>query len=357
MSSQKKYSSKPSGRLLRHLPEELINIRQYCPDCRASFVPEWLEPIYEPLVPIKPKYLINKEPYNGPARWIPQAVSIKCPLCNRQLIFNLPIKKMGTEGMLFGDEAYRTHGKEIAYTYSLIGADTRLIPEINDSINCLKSELCPSQLPSTWKLHMKDLCSEHNRKRHKIFSGWDESMVQKVIERLFQLIKETKNLFIYNVAFTDHKKEGSIKEIKIRENLRNDAYIILVLNVINEFTQKGGQPHLFFDADKPPKSGRYIQAWARNSFHGSQRCLLYTFLSRGIEVPEPEFVEPASHPCLELADFVSYVIARYHLLKWQNRKIELDPFNLGLATYIGFNKNGDLIWRRQGGYPWNYFYE
>ena len=191
MAKKNKHSSKPFSSLLRHLPEVLTNIRQYCPDCRASFAPEWLEPIYESLIPIKPKYWKNKEPYNGPARWVPQAVSIKCPLCKRQLIFNLPVKKKRTEGLFFGDEAYRIHGKKFAYTYSLIGADIKLIPEINDSINSLKTELCPSQLPNTWKLHMKDLYSEHNRKRHKIFSNWDKHMVQKAIERLFQLIKET----------------------------------------------------------------------------------------------------------------------------------------------------------------------
>lgn len=357
MTPKSTYSSKPSDNLLRHIPEELTNIRQYCPDCRAYFAPKWLEPTYEPLVPIKPKYSKNKEPYNGPARWILQAVGIKCPSCKRQLMFNLPITKKKLKGLLFGDEAYRTYGKKIIYTYSLIGADFKLIPEINDLINALKRELCPSQLPSNWKLHMKDLYSEHNRERHKIFHKWEESKVHEAIRRIFQLMKETKNLFIYNVAFTDHKNDGSIKEKKIREKLRNDAYVLLVLNVIDEFTKKAGQPHLYFDAEKPSKSGKYIQAWAKDSFRGSQRRLLYAFLSRGIEIPEPEFVEPGSQPCLELADFVSYVIARYHLLKWQNKRIELDPFNLGLTTYIGFNKNGDLIWRRQEGYPWNYFYD
>ena len=357
MIKKNKYSSRPSDNLLRHIPEELRGIRQYCPDCRTYFVPDWLEPIYEPLVPIKPKYSKNKEPYDGPARWIPQAVGIKCPSCKRQLMFNLPVNKKKLKGLLFGDEAYRTYGKKIVYTYSMIGADFKLIPEINDSINDLKGKLCPEQLPSNWKLHMKDLCSEHNRKRHKIFHNWENPKVHDAVRRLFQLMKETNNIFIYNVAFTDQRNEGSIKEKKIREELRNDAYILLVLNVIGEFTEKAGQPHLYFDAEKPSKSGKYIQTWAKDSFQGSQRCLLYAFLSRGIEIPEPEFVEPASHPCLELADFVSYVIARYHFLKWQNKSIEFDPSNLGLATYIGFNKNGDLIWRRQEGYPWNYFYD
>ena len=66
---------------------------------------------------------------------------------------------------------------------------------------------------------------------------------------------------------------------------------------------------------------------------------------------------PASTPSLELADFVSYTIGRYFLRRWQGKTIEIDPEKMGLITYLGYDLNGDLLWRRRQGYPWDEFYE
>ncbi len=83
---------------------------------------------------------------------------------------------------------------------------------------------------------------------------------------------------------------------------------------------------------------------------------MYAYLARGIEIKEPEFVKPSLYPCLELADFVSYVVARFHLKKWQNDKIEMDPLRFGTVTYLGFDKNVNLVPTRQEGYPWHVFH-
>ncbi len=141
------------------------------------------------------------------------------------------------------------------------------------------------------------------------------------------------------------------------KQLRDYAYQLLVLNVIDEFTEKGAQPHILFDAEKHSSFKKVVQAWARDSFQSGQRHLLYTFVARGIEIPEPQFVTPASHPCLELADFVSYVVARCYLRRWQQRRIEMDPIDFGMATYLGFDQRGDILRRRRIGYPWDEFSE
>jgi hypothetical protein len=36
--------------------------------------------------------------------------------------------------------------------------------------------------------------------------------------------------------------------------------------------------------------------------------------------------------------------------------IELDPKEMGLVTYLGYTKEGDIIWKRQEGYPWEHFF-
>jgi len=84
--------------------------------------------------------------------------------------------------------------------------------------------------------------------------------------------------------------------------------------------------------------------------------LLFGYLARGIEIPEPVFVSPASRPCLEVADFVSYVIARYCYRRIKGQPIDLDPKYLGPVVYLGFDSSGALLFSRSTGYPWRLFY-
>jgi hypothetical protein len=82
----------------------------------------------------------------------------------------------------------------------------------------------------------------------------------------------------------------------------------------------GVSPRYTFDADKAVGDDRaVIQQWARNAFLGSERQLMYLYLSHGLPVPEPEFVKQGSHICLELSDFVAFVVAR-EVFCWQNNQ-------------------------------------
>ena len=107
----------------------------------------------------------------------------------------------------------------------------------------------------------------------------------------------------------------------------------------------------FFDADRPVSGEYAIQSWATDSFGGLQRTLLYPFLAKGIPIPEPRFVRPGSHPCLELADFVSFVVARYLWQLHQGKEIEFQPARLGKVFYMVRRRNGGLLQLRQTGYP------
>jgi hypothetical protein len=100
-----------------------------------------------------------------------------------------------------------------------------------------------------------------------------------------------------------------------------------------------------------------IDQWARDNFNSAQRQLLYTYLAKGITIPEPQFIKPASHPCSELADFISFWIRRYHVKRDRGEKCEIDPEKLGSITYYGFANTGDFLRLRRKGFPWSDFYE
>ncbi len=147
MDRSKKQSKDPLNFLLKHVPEGLLDLRLHCPNCQTVFAPNWLETKAGPIVPIKPKYLKYRIPYNGPGRWVPSSTMVRCPQCNQEQFLNLPTKRVLTKGLMFGDEAYRADGAHFVYTYSLIGADHKLIPGIEDGVKTLKSDICPSRAP------------------------------------------------------------------------------------------------------------------------------------------------------------------------------------------------------------------
>ena len=267
--------------------------------------------------------------------------------------------------MLFGDEASREAQGNNMFTYSLVGLDSRLVPRIEDSLRKLKLELEPSRSPNNWSFHMKNIWSGSSRKKHAVFCNWDFDKVCFAIRSLFQLIQSySEHLFMYNIVVT---AKGSMKGFKSKSTLertRDNAYILLIMHIIHELTQAGAQPVLQFDAEKDTKANYVIQRWASDAFSGSQCCLIYPFLAKGIEIPEPKFVKPASHACLELADLISYIIARLYFKKWRGQEIEevLNPINLGKVTYLGFEthlgfeKGKDLLFKRTESYPWKLFY-
>lgn len=339
---------------LRHLPENLNRIMLKCPFCSAEFRPDWFRKHDISMTPVKPKFEKKGVKYIGPAKWILQQVSQKCPNCAADVMISLPINKMRAKGSLFGDDAERIYKDKKVSIYSLVGADQSLIPELDNKVTRLKQNLIPSVPSGNWAIHMKELWAGSTRSKHPVYNKLKISDVADFVDNLLGIINKS-NLFIYNIAVTTDK---SILKSKNETNrLRDEAYLLLVLNAIDEWTTKSAQPTIIFDSEKVSKANETIHGWARDVFVGNQYALLYGFLSKGIEIPEPKFVPPASFPGLELADFVSFTIGRYYLRKWQGKAIEIDPEKLGLVTYLGYDLNGALLWRRRKGYPWDEFYE
>jgi len=323
-----------------------------CQTCKTIFAPEWFKKHDVPLSPVKPKFETKGVPYTGDKRWVLQRVTQKCPKCRACVTIHLPLNKLRKKGFLFGDDAKREHEGRKVYIYSLVGADQKVLPDFERKYRALKQRLLPTVPPESWKLHMTKLWSGTVRAGHPDYKTLSFEDVMWFIEELAALIKNS-NLFVYNIALTNCHDNPPYSANK--EGLRDDAYILLVFNVIDEWTDKNAQPNIFFDSEKRTHASEVIHGWARDAFVGSTHSLLYGFLSRGIEIPEPKFVSPASYPGLEIADFVSFAVGRFYDRMWKEKDVEIDPRRLGLVTYMGFDCNGDLLWRRQKGYPWEQF--
>ena len=339
-----------TAQALRHVPEDLARIRIKCPnpECATSFPPDWLKKI-PPIHPVKPNV--------GSGVWVPAAKEVECPKCRKSLMFPLPIEEQKAEYSFFGDEAYRSIEDLELLTYSLVGTNSVRLAEVEEAVRAFKAELCPSESPDSWHLNMKKILTEHARRRHPIFKEWDQDFVKDFARRFFALVKNFDEAFVvHNITAIYHKING-IKQRKIeKRELRQESYSLLLIKIIGDCTKIGIKPYFTFDSDKDSEANRVIHGWARDAFHGSRINLLFGYLARGIEIPEPVFVSPASRPCLEVADFVSYAIARYCYRRIKGQPIDLDPKHLGPVVYLAFDPSGDLLFSRNTGYPWRSFY-
>jgi hypothetical protein len=45
-----------------------------------------------------------------------------------------------------------------------------------------------------------------------------------------------------------------------------------------------------------------------------------------------------------LADFVSFVVVRYHARRWSGQPVEIDPASLGRVQYLGFERRDDMLY-------------
>lgn len=332
---------------LNYLPEELEKITVWCEGCKAYTSPPWLEkrPPTERVIA-----------HDG-GQWVPSSALFKCPTCQAELLLPVPHVQQTGGYTFFGDEAHRETEKLWLTTYSLVGTLNRDLHVLVDKVEQLKRRMEPGREPSSWKIHMKQLWSSDVRKADPIFKEWGPEKVQTMCDELFSLISiYGSELMVVNAASIFYLPENRKELRKATDCVRNQVYLALVHQVIDMATKCGVRPKFVFDGDVKRDDGTFTQPWAADVFNGGKLNLVYPFLARGMLIEEPEVVEPGSRPGLELADFVSFVIARYLHRRLRGECLDLDPRRLGKVQYIGFTASGDMIRRHKDRYPWGEFF-
>lgn len=326
-----------------HLPARLSSCVFRCEACGAQFRPDFFRKRSEPLVPIKPL----TTPPDHPGRAIPTAAHEQCLSCGSTILIPLPVETMSARCALYGDEAFREVGSRSMVTYSLVGADSRVIETQGQALSRIKRALEPARDPSSWVFHMLELWSGQKRKKHPVYSAWNDDKCRLAHELLFSVFTSDEPFFVYNIVCCGHPRTI--------DRTKRQAYGSLLMLLIDDLTAARAQPQVYFDSERPGPGDTIVHGWAKAIVSESRYRLLHAFIARGIEIPEPRFVPPASHPCLELADFVSFVVARYYHDKWRESKPTLDPAKLGSVRYVGFEPTGDMVWLNSVGYPWEAF--
>jgi hypothetical protein len=101
--------------------------------------------------------------------------------------------------------------------------------------------------------------------------------------------------------------------------------------------------------------GVSIVGWVFQLLH-RRMTLLWPWITNGLPVMSPQFVEPKFSIYLEIADIVSFVIARYlyclgKRAGGESSNPEIDPSELGLVRYIITDGKGDWNHENTVGFP------
>ena len=70
-----------------------------------------------------------------------------------------------------------------------------------------------------------------------------------------------------------------------------------------------------------------------------------------MRIPTPTIIEPGMHPCSELADYLAFVVARYHFDTARGAAITYPVEDVGLIIWAEFDDVGNLGVHPAVGYP------
>ncbi len=256
------------------------------------------------------------------------ALEVECPQCDAKVRIEPPRRRWSKTVKLYGDEAVRETVAQPFVCIALVGGSNRPVEDICDKVASLKKSLEPDRDPASWRFHMAEIHSGQKRQRHEIFSRWTRDKCEQAVKDLLSVIAGSNDsLFVFALVYPMSRASPVIM-------VKRKAYMAILCDTIYHFTQLEASPRYTFDADKAVGDNRaVIQNWARSAFLGSERQLMYLYLCHGVPVPEPQFVKQGSHICLELADFVAFVVAR-EVHCWQNnRQLEHRSSQLGTVYY------------------------
>jgi len=104
-----------------------------------------------------------------------------------------------------------------------------------------------------------------------------------------------------------------------------------------------------FDNIKDTSDGKKTEGWADECFLGLQYTRLFTYLTGGKAIVAPTFVPPGSHYLLEMADFISFCMAREFQRVSEGKNAELQSGLMGKMINQIVEANGEPIWIYENG--------
>ena len=324
---------------LRHVPEKFLALKFHC-DQGHDFSVDWLAKT--------PPSTVFFKVGNGLLRQ--RTYGTLCTVCGAP--YNMPIHnaKYVRDADIFGDEAFRfVDGKSI-FCYTFVGfvGPQKSEKKLKREYNRIKTRLAPTVNPDEWVLHVTELLSSDKRRESKYLShlnGYQALEGLREIARLIGMFSSSSHLNVYNsvsILLGDVKGEGKAGAL-------DEVYSSVLMHAVSEYTASGVAPKFYFESTG-------ADGWAKSLFDGGRLTLLWTRIANGLPVMSPLFVSPSYSFYLEIADVVSFLVAR-HLYcigsRAEGRMVEsdIDPSLLGKLRYIWTDGDGGWNLSHTVGFP------
>jgi hypothetical protein len=323
---------------LKHVPDFLLDLELDCVGGHR-FKPNWLEKC-----PPLPCFKTDVGLYR------PYGCTTNCTVCGAMCFVGIPYVKYIGERRIYGDEAFREVSGKTILTYSYVGftgsrkSEARFKKEFDKA----KKYLAPSMDPDAWVLHVTEIISSDKRNDIEYLKHLDKARAKKGIRLAMAAIQKYSCLKHLNVYSGIGVVEGRLKgEGKL--SAQSTVYNSVLIPVIREYTSSGVAPLFYFE-----RTGQ--DGWAKNLFDGGRLTLLWKKITCGVPVKSPEFVSPSYSYFLEVADIISYVVARNLYIvgaraEGKTLTNEFDSSLLGRVRYIWLEESGDWYQRFCVGLP------
>lgn len=344
------------------VPEELEKVRAKCPLCRTLMPIPWNEKLEFPKQPVAPKdSLISLRP----GYWVPIDFPLKCPRCALEFRVPIPDRPRGSECTLYGDEAFRyinnhivgNDGRPIRFAcITIVGMHRDGQVRLRSQLDELKREIVPDRLLSEWSLHFTDIWSSSPSDGSFALSSKADKIA--LGKRLAEIIRETtpKLVFLNTSGWIKTSGDDPRQWKKDRKALFHDVFSLSLSLSLHLFRKSGDIPRWVFDNIQDTSNGDKVEGWAQEIFLGLQYTRLFQWLSAGATILEPKFRQPGTHFLSEVADFISYCVAREFEKTMQGAKTEFPTKQLGMGHYAGIIQDGSVIYDWYPELPMKQFY-
>lgn len=317
------------------ITEEMSNLRVRCDACGRTTQPDFWSRYKDPFIPIK-----STHPSEGGGAWHQVSVGLTCN-CGQGKQLLVPWKKLTHLISHFGDEAYREVGQNFIAVYTLLGASSDYERDVGLALKDAKKSAAPTLDPDSWRIHVTEMNNGRKRVQHQHYKHLGRDDVEQLLQNCSKIISgmdafawKTCIVAVYQLG--NHAKR---EQKRIRSKLERGMLLGILGETIFRTTSQELCPQFFFDAQSVAAITRGTEGWAEEAYLGSRHYLGHLFLSHSNDIPPPRFVQPGSHPFLELADVHAYTVARTIERKLRKLSPEAGLERFGQFKYLNFRGN------------------
>lgn len=340
------------------VPEELLDKKFSCPSCKTEIAVPWLDKLSFPQQPIKP--------YMADGHWVPIGMQMLCSneSCQKEFNVSVPILPNTNRWTLYGDEAGRyiktpniKYSPESLHFFciTLVGLEHKKHESVRRKIEKLKLSIVPLQNPDSWQHHFTEIWASNSTSDK--FKLKDKNAKIVYAKKFAKVIREARpELVSFNISGCIVIPETSRDRKQYIKSQKESLFSQSILTTLQQFRSRHKSVTWVFDNVKDTTGGLRTEGWAAECFLGLQYTRLFTWLSSGAAITEPEFIPPGSHFLLEVADFISYCVARDFEKSLQESASEFPSSLLGEGFFQGTLSDGTVEYRWHHGLPLQEFY-